>query len=275
VQIHVVAQRQGAVVARSALLPGGCRALAGLAADVFGVRPVDVPVSGGFSARQSGVVNRDVLIGNRTAQLSALEAPEGPVLTIGGDCGVEVAPLGVARYRYGDRLGVVWFDAHPDLNTPDTSPSGAFHGMALRASFGDGAEEFAARPALRRGAGVVVGTRAFDEGERQAVTDGLVTHVPVAEAHDPDRIAEAVAALDVDSVYVHVDVDVVDPGEFAEVCYPEPDGVAIADVAAGVRAVAGQVPVIGAGIMEAVTEDPARLRQLVPMLEAVGEALGA
>lgn len=39
--------------------------------------------------------------------------------------------------------------------------------------------------------------------------------------------------------------------------------------------IAGQVPVIGAGIMEAVTEDPVRLRQLVPMLEAVGEALDA
>jgi arginase len=272
-RIHEVAQWQGAVVARSALLPAGCRALSALAGDVLGVRPTVVPVSAEPSARLDGVANRAVLVGNRTAQLAALEAPEGPVLTIGGDCGVEVAPLGVARYRYGERLGVVWFDAHADLNTPDSSPSAAFHGMALRAAFGGGDAQFAASPAVRPGAAVLVGARSLDDVERAAVEAGLVTHLPVSSAREPARVADVVTALDVDTVYVHIDLDVLDPSEFDGMCYPEPGGMRIVEVAAGVRAVAERARVIGAGITECATDDESRLRRLVPVLDAIGAVL--
>lgn len=60
------------------------------------------------------------------------------VVTVGGDCGVELEPVAAAVRRHGDRLAVVWFDAHGDLNTPRSSPSGAFHGMVLRTLLGDG-----------------------------------------------------------------------------------------------------------------------------------------
>ncbi|NUS03623.1 MAG: arginase family protein, partial [Nonomuraea sp.] len=63
---------------------------------------------------------------------------DGLVVTAGGDCGVELEPVAAARRRFGERLVVVWFDAHGDLNTPDSSPSGAFHGMVLRALTGEG-----------------------------------------------------------------------------------------------------------------------------------------
>ncbi|GAB3907230.1 arginase family protein [Kibdelosporangium lantanae] len=249
-QIHAVPQFQGAVVPNAPGLPDGCLALAQLVGDIAGVKPYVVPVSSAGSPTVGGIANRSELITNRTAQLAALEAPEGPVLTIGGDCGVEVAPIGVARFRHGENLGVLWFDAHPDLNTPDTSPSHAFHGMSLRSLFGEGDPEFVADPPLRHA--VLVGARSMDEGERAALR-------LVGGEGNP--------------VYVHIDLDVLDPTEFNGMCYPEPNGLTITEVADAVRAI--DVPVVGAGITECVATDPAELRKLTPILEAVTEALAA
>jgi arginase len=252
-QIHAVPQRQGAVVERSRNLPAGCLELSQLAGDIAYVRPYVVPVSRDDSPTVDGVANRAALIANRTAQLVALEAPEGPVLTIGGDCGADVAPVGVARFRYGEGLGLLWFDAHPDLNTPETSPSGAFHGMALRALLGEGDPEFAASPAV--GNAVLVGARSIDPGEQAAIDRGLV----------------ALEGVPGDCVYLHIDLDVLDPSEFGGATFPEPDGLSIAAVAAAIDAI--PVPVVGAGITECATTDRAEILKLTPILESVTRAL--
>jgi arginase len=266
--INAVPQWQGAVSARAGELAAGCFALAELAERILGVPMREVPQTDDTSSTVDGVSNREVLVGgNRAAQLAALEAPGGPVLTIGGDCGVELVPIGVARFRYGQGLGVAWFDAHPDLNTADSSPSGAFHGMVLRSLFGEGDADFAASPALERGRAVLVGTRVFDPAEREAVDGGLVAHVPVPG--DPASVTAAMRAAQ--RVYLHVDLDVLDPGEFSGVDHPEPGGLTIDQLVAGIRALA-EFEVVGAGLTECVGTGPA-LRALEPVIEAVGELL--
>jgi arginase len=257
--INAVPQRQGAVGPRAGELPDGCVALAELAGHVLG-RPVHhIPQTPELSEADGGIVNRAVLTGpNRAAQLAALEAPGGPVLTIGGDCGVELVPIGVARFRYGAGLGVAWFDAHADLNTASTSPSGAFHGMVLRSLFGEGDPEFAAAPALEPGRAVLVGTRVFDPEERSAIDRGLAV-----------TSLEALARAD--KVYVHVDLDVLDPAEFAGLNHPEPDGWTIARLVSSLDALAAY-DVVGAGITECVGT-PREVEVLEPVLAAVGRLL--
>ncbi|MCZ0970589.1 arginase family protein [Streptomyces albulus] len=81
----------------------------------------------------------DVLAASLRATRQALaEWGPGPLRTVGGDCGVELAPVSHAVARHGADLAVVWFDAHADLNTPASSPSGGFHGMVLRTLLGQG-----------------------------------------------------------------------------------------------------------------------------------------
>ncbi|WP_199430389.1 arginase family protein [Qaidamihabitans albus] len=276
--IHAVPQRQGALTPNAGLLPEGCRLVAALAGEVLGAPVRQVPVDTGESPAPSivdGIANRAALLRNRDAQLAALEAPEGKVLTIGGDCAVDLVPAGVARYRYGESLGVAWFDAHADLNTADSSPSGAFHGMVLRSLFGEGDPEFAAAPALAPGRAVLVGTRAFDPAERRAADDGLVRHVPVTAAGEPGRVTAAVEATGARRVYVHVDLDVLDPGEFAATDYPEPGGLGIGELAAALEALAGPggIEVVGACVAECVAREPDEVRPLVPILEALGRLL--
>ncbi len=257
--INAVPQRQGALSARAADLPDGCLALADLAGHVLGLPVHHIRQTRELSEVDAGIANRAVLTGpNRAAQLAALEAPAGPVLTIGGDCGVELVAIGVARFRHGPELEVAWFDAHPDLNTAESSPSGAFHGMVLRSLLGEGDPEFAAEPALEPGRVALVGTRAFDAAEREVVERGLVV--------------EDVAALGTGGkLYVHLDLDVLDPGEFGGVNYPEPGGLSIGALVGALDALAG-FEVVGAGITECVA-DSKDVAVLEPVLAAVGRLL--
>ncbi|MEQ0558609.1 arginase family protein [Amycolatopsis sp. NEAU-NG30] len=257
--INAVPQRQGATGPRAAELPDGCLALAELAGHVLG-RPVHhVRQTREVSEVDRGIASRAVLTGpNRAAQLAALESPGGPVLTIGGDCGTELVPIGVARFRHGPGLGVVWFDAHPDLNTAETSPSGAFHGMVLRSLFGEGDPEFAADPALTPGNVALAGTRVFDPAEQEAVDRGLVvTSVDALEG--------------VEKLYVHVDLDVLDPAEFPGLNYPEPGGWTIPQLVSALDALSGH-DVVGAGVTECVGT-PREVEVLEPVLAALGRLL--
>ncbi|WP_153035238.1 arginase family protein [Amycolatopsis sp. YIM 10] len=273
-RIHVVPQTQGALTPRADQLADGARALGALAAEVLGVLATEVPVDppadpsdpSADSAKVDGIANRAALVRNRAGQLAALEAPEAKVLTIGGDCAVELAPIGVARFRHGAGLGVAYFDAHPDLNTAETSPSGAYHGMVLRSLFGEGDPEFAASPVLEPGRAVLVGTRSIDPAEQEAIDRGLATLAPAAGL--PARLRESGA----ESVYLHLDLDVLDPAEFDGLNYPEPDGLSVPELVDAIRSL-GEFEVVGAAITECVTADRDELRKLVPVLEAIGEVL--
>ncbi|MFD2348790.1 arginase family protein [Nonomuraea ferruginea] len=77
----------------------------------------------------------------------------GFVVTVGGDCGVELEPVAAARRAYGDRLVVVWFDAHGDLNTPESSPSGGVPRDGAAGAGGRGAARADRRPRRRSPAG--------------------------------------------------------------------------------------------------------------------------
>ena len=94
------------------------------------------------------------------------------LFTLGGDCSVELAPVSYLKSRYPD-LGVVWFDAHADLQVPETSPSGDLHGMSLRLLLGEGDSALKALKqtlpsSIRPEQVVLVGVRALDPKKRRS-----------------------------------------------------------------------------------------------------------
>jgi arginase len=107
----------------------------------------------------------------RVAELVARAAGDDQLpLVLGGDHSVAIGTLGgLARARGPG--GVLWIDAHADLNRPETSPSGNVHGMALAAALGLGGERFASDgwplPSVDPGRVALVGVRALDAGERE------------------------------------------------------------------------------------------------------------
>ena len=171
--------------------------------------PLDYP--------ETSVVACDSLAEQTESLAGAL--PVRPVV-LGGCCCAHTGAIRGLTGRH-DRLAVVWLDAHGDLNTPETSPSGNAWGMPLRVAL----DEAFVRPDDV----CLVGARNLDPPEveymRSAGIDGDVSR----------------ALEDADAVYVALDCDVLDPPEIA--CFmPEPGGLSVAEVEAILRAVATSPP---------------------------------
>ena len=261
-QVNAVPQWQGAVNERARGIPEGCLALADLAVQILDLPVNHVNQDQQTSPIEGGIANRSMLTGhNCAAQRVALAGATGPILTLGGDCGVELEPIRAARERYGAGLAVAWFDAHPDLNTPESSPSGAIHGMVLRALLGEGDPGFTASPALEHGGVALVGTRAVDPAERAAIDRGLATQTDDAAA----------ALRGASHLYVHVDLDVLDPTEFGGLNYPEPGGLTIIELVNALDAL-GRFDVVGAGITECVGSSE-QVQVLAPVIATIGNLL--
>jgi arginase len=200
-----------------------------------------------------GVRHLDVL----TRSLEATRAALGPIgddtpLAVGGDCGIELAPVARAVARHGDSLAVVWFDAHADLNTPDTSPSGGFHGMVLRTLLGQGPSPLSPRPTERLSPRQIVlaGARALDPAERDFIESEGIRALSVQALGEPDQLVSAVAETGATHVYLHLDLDVLDPEHFTSLSCPEPGGLHPDQLRAALCALTRRFHVAGMGITE-------------------------
>jgi arginase len=186
----------------------------------------------------------------QTTAVSSLLPPRPVVL--GGCCCAHLgAVAGLAR-RHG-RIGVAWLDAHGDLNTPRTSPSGNEWGMPFRMILDDG---YAAI-----GDCVLIGARNLDPPERSFIDEfGLAESVD-----DLDRVLDGV-----EGVYVAFDCDVLDADEIA--CFmPEPAGMNLDEGIAIVRRIGKRVPILGLGLTGLVA-DPANVSRLLRLCVAAGLA---
>ena len=113
---------------------------------------------------------------------------------------------------------VLWIDAHPDVYSPQTLPSGAFHGMVVRALLGDGPAGLTPHQPLAPRQVIITGERAGDVSEHEYLAQTGVRR------HGVSDLEQALDGLR-GPVYVHIDLDVLEPTVFTSTCYPEPDGV--------------------------------------------------
>jgi len=153
------------------------------------------------------------------AELVAEAAGTGSIpVVLGGDHSVALGTLGGLRRVHGPG-GVIWIDAHGDLNSPETSPSGNVHGMVLAAALGRAGDRFEGEgwelPALVPSRVALVGVRSLDEGERELLKelDALMFTMSDVDRLGVERaIREALTHVAGPGfVHVSLDMDVVDP----------------------------------------------------------------
>ena len=223
----------------------------------FGAGMVRVPRAwgnGGEAMRDSAWLPLDYpetsVVEEETLQIQTLalayDLPARPLI-LGGCCCSHVGAIEGLAARH-DRLGVIWFDSHGDLNTPQTSPSGNEWGMPLRMVIDSGAVD-ATDVAL-------IGARNLDPPE--------VEFIAQAGIHD-----NADAVLDnVECVYVAVDADVFEPSELS-VFMPEPDGPTLDDVERQLEHIRDRGTVVGAALT-GLAPDPANVDKLHRLTAALG-----
>lgn len=142
-------------------------------------------------------------------------------LILGGDHSIAIGSISGVSKHY-ENLGVIWYDAHGDLNIPEESPSGNIHGMPLRILAGDGDDKLVNianyAPKVKPENIVLIGMRDLDVGERQYIKENNIKTYTMAEV---DRygikqvIKETIDYLKekTDGIHLSLDVDALDPVE--------------------------------------------------------------
>ncbi len=166
----------------------------------------------------------------------ALRAGKFPIV-LGGDHSIAVGTVsGASRHlrESGQKLGLIWIDAHTDMNTPDSSPSGNVHGMPLACCIGLGpgplTEIFGFSPKVSPGNVALVGIRSVDEKERRNVQRSGVHAFTMRDIDERGMRPVMEEAIDYASAgtggfHVSFDMDVVDPREAPGVGTPVQGGI--------------------------------------------------
>jgi arginase len=198
--------------------------------------PLDYP--------EAAVIEEESLHAQTLALASDL--PVRPLI-LGGCCCSHIGAVEGLAARH-DRIGIIWFDAHGDLNTPETSPSGNAWGMPLRMLIDNGA--VAAQDVA------LVGARSLDPAE--------VEFIAATGIHDtPDAVLDRV-----DCVYAALDCDVFEPSELG-VFMPEPGGPTLTQVERMLGSIRTSGSVVGAGFTGLVAE-PANVEKLERLAATLG-----
>jgi arginase len=169
-------------------------------------------------------------------------------LVLGGDHSIAIGTVhGAARDA---DLGVVWFDAHGDYNTPATTPSGNVHGMSLAATLGAGEfadEDWTVAPRVDPSNVAMVGIRSLDDEERSALRESDITVFTMSDVDDRGLPEVTEAALDVasngtDGIHVSLDMDFLDPDEAPGVGTPVRGGTTYREAHAAMELVGERLP---------------------------------
>jgi arginase len=229
---------------------------------------IAVPLEAG-EAQGSGVSRFSSIQLVRDRLAMTLATIDGPAITIGGDCGVELAA--VSHVTDHGEPALVWFDAHPDLNTPESSPSTAFAGMIVRTLIGEGAPGLVPAHPVAPERIILAGARTFDAPEDVYLKESGI-RVFEGDGFNPADIVGAVETTGATSVYIHIDLDVLDPSEFEGLVDPQPFGITVAKLVETIKALKAKFEFAGAGLMQF---SPSSSEQITEDLPAILRIIGA
>lgn len=178
-----------------------------------------------FHSNQEGLRNYNEIITvseNLSKAVSETVKNGNFPLTLGGDHSIAVGSIsGISQYY--NNLGVIWYDAHGDLNVPEESPSGNVHGMPLRILAGDGPDELVHlngfTPKVKPENIVLIGMRDLDKGEREYIKDQNIKTFTMADIDRfgiqevIERVLEYLKSRNIDGLHFSLDVDALDPSE--------------------------------------------------------------
>jgi arginase len=183
-------------------------------------------------------------------------------IVLGGDHSIAMGTIaGLSRFhaRRGERIGLIWFDAHGDMNTPETSPSGNIHGMPLAVALGRGEDSLVdlagERPMVDPVRAAVVGLRDVDPAERGNLREsgiGAFTMRDIDERGMRGVMVEAIARATSGTAGIHVsfDLDGIDPDFAPGVGTPSPGGLSYREAHLAMEMLADTGRVLSAEFVE-------------------------
>jgi arginase len=170
-------------------------------------------------------------------------------LVLSGNCNSAVGTLSGLTPA---RRAIFWFDAHGDCNTPDTTATGFLDGTGLATALGLCWRQLAASvpgySPVAPDATFLLGARDLDPPEAVLLAGSAITSIPVAQI--PDRLPKALSRAPLNDVlgYLHLDLDVIDPGVGQANCFPVDGGLSVENLTAAITAIRARIPLAAAAV---------------------------
>ncbi len=219
-------------------------------------------ISAGENADQKYHINNYDAI---TEQLTRLKKEidhyqPNTIKIIGGDCGLEIVPVSYLNQKYTN-LGVIWFDAHADINRPCDSPSCNFHGMPLRTLLGEGEQEMTPLLFSTISASQIhyVGLRDIDTTEQNRID---IDNIYAPRQININDLIATLTSKNITHLYLHFDFDCLEPKDYDKTYYKVPDGLLIKDAELCISALQKNFNIVGSSVLESVTTN---IKELLPI----------
>ena len=258
--------RRGVDMGPSALRVGGLlhriKQLGHQVEDIGNI-PVKQPEEQPYGEKRAKYLQEIAETCRELAAITERTVAEGIVpLVLGGDHSIAVGSVaGVAAHfhKQGKRIGCLWLDAHGDMNTPESSPSGNVHGMPLASIIGYGAPELVelagVKPIVAPRNVALVGIRDLDARERRIVKESgvhIFTMRDIDERGMREVMAEALRFVtdETDGVAVSLDLDFVDPEDAPGVGTPVRGGVTYREAHLAMEMIADSEAVVSMEVVE-------------------------
>lgn len=180
------------------------------------------------------------------------EAPD-TIFTLGGGCDANIPAVAYLNHKLKGDLTVLWFDSHGDLNTPHSSFSGHFYGMPLRTLLGEGNQEIIRTlpSTLLPSQVVMMGIRDLDVAEQSYIAKSSIPVLSVADMEQrSDTVMDAIRNAGSKNLYIHIDLDVLEPKQFPYVPLPAPNGLHMDTLQQLLLTLQAEFTVVGLGLVE-------------------------
>ena len=217
------------------------------------------------------------VISRQLSEAKALieQAQPDTLFTIGGGCDADVTSIAYMNRKLAGNLTVLWLDAHADLNLPVTSASKLFFGMPVRTLIGEGDTEIIRLLDSKLAPSQVIqlGVRDIDPPEKEYIASACIRELTVSEVEqDISSVISAIRENGRDNLYIHLDLDVLEPALFPYVPLPAPAGLAPETLRKLLRRLRAEFHIPGIGLFEYMPS-PEPGMALLEEIFAMGKAL--
>lgn len=265
----------------------GARVLAAILPEATGpVEKVAVPPAKEEEREEEdGILSRSALLDNLDKAFAAIDKHKpDSIVTVGGDCLVDLAPIAYLNEKYGEDLAVLWIDAHPDIMSPNEYNHAHAHVLAML--MGEGDKDFVDQVPLKLKPEQVlyVGLNepsSFESGFIQE--KGLAALSPEDLADSPDPVIDWLKERNAKYIAVHFDLDVLSASLYDFLYFRNPnvpesafDGIAqgkmqLPQISKILKAANAQAPIVGLAITEFLPWNLVELSNTLSSLPLIGE----
>jgi len=239
------------------------------------VTEVGVSVSQ-IGEKKNNIIGYDDILAQLKEARSVVErfAPDTS-FTVGAGCDADIISISYMNSKTKGDMTLLWIDAHGDIHTPESSETKRFYGMPIRVLLGEGDKAILDLmfSRLQPSQLVMAGVRDLDKAEKVFIPDRNISVFSAADTErSPDAVLDAVRSKGHRNIYVHIDLDALEPSEFPCVRLPVPNGIKLDTLRKLLESLSSEFKVIGMGMFEYVPTCGRRF-ELLEYIAGLGKGL--